>query len=614
MRRIILATTFAAVLPACETGSTTPVTSGFVPPGPVATPGVQAPVLHSISPALASVAMDVTITGSGFRADSEVLFGGVAATIVSISAGQIVVHPAAGSVDVNGAMPVVVRSAGIDSNALAFTLGQRGDAAPIAGVSARSVGSMATLPDGSAILADPTGGRLHRMDASGYVSAIADPAGELSSPARVAAGAGGTVLILDLGRASVLRFTPETGAFEAVSEMLPEWVDIAEAGSRVVALRADGSALDAVPPVTQPILLSSGCSNATHLSSAAGAFWVATQSGAICSIDSGTGESTIVQASWSIPGTVESLGTDGERLFIATGDAGTHAIYTLENGSVSSEVLGPMPSVVNGIAFAADHVVAGMGDGSVVLPLAENAGSRQMTASLDFASAVLGGSGRTWIATGYMPPQIVESLTDGRSRVVASGSTSDLWVSLTERDGELFVAEWFGGRILRIDPSTGSVTPVLEHGAEIRSFAAIPGGWLVSTPGSGVLARYDAQGARVASGDITAVPADAGQIAHTDGTVYIAAGAQVFGASANGGEAAPVADRAPVGATSVESLATDESGRFFAGESATGTIYEIHSNGASTLGLGSMVFDLSISGDGSVVVADMAAAPFRILP
>lgn len=603
----------AVVVAGCEGERTSPSKDGesWTAPLPPVRTLPTAPVVDGISPALASPAMTVRISGSGFGSEVSavsVSFGGVPAVPVSVSDDEIRVHPVAGgTIAEDGSVDVIVSVGGMPSNAMVMRLGAKGDVEVIETAPPETVGAVLALADGSTVVTDPIGGRLHHIAADGVVRAVADPQGLLQTPGAAVLAPDGAVLVFDPAALAIWRYEPAGGQLSAWREQTPGWTDGAWLGTRLYALAGSATTVDRIEEsgTVSATLSLTECSGATSIAALDGLLYVTVDS-SLCRIDPATGSQAEIALSGETAWLIDSLEA-GDGALLATGifTPGPAVARIETDGTVS--ITATPAGYVEAAAHSTAGLVVGLSDGNV---MRENRLLATRVRDLgDFREA----DGRYLVTGGSAVPFLAELWADGSYRVLATGEIPAMWTHV-EPDGDGFlIAVYDWGQVMRV-AADGSLSVVIDHSAigPVPSFVRTAEGEFLLTSYGPDIARYAADGTLLDAAYVHSEGAYAFGLVLVDQTVYAAAGDRLLEADALEGGAA-ISRTSPM--NGLLGIAADGEGRIYVSDgNDTGDIFRLEGDALVKVGHAGTATALSVSADGEILIANLSDLPTRMLP
>jgi hypothetical protein len=178
----------------------------------------------------------------------------------------------------------------------------------------------------------------------------------------------------------------------------------------------------------------------------------------------------------AVPLGAMTVSADGDRLVVSSSFAGAVEVWDPQQGQVVEHY--PMPVPLNAIRFQDDLAVADLGLGGVVWATTHQLILGQPNV---YVAAGLASGNRLWVAdwaTGIVWQVDFNGKTPLPAVPVASGLANPEGLAL-DLDGSLLVVEAGGGRLSRIDLTTGEVTTVAE-GLELGApgVAGMPPTWI----------------------------------------------------------------------------------------------------------------------------------------
>lgn len=601
----------ALAIAGCEgqSASSTRVSDPWSAPLPPSRSFPSGPQVDAVSPALASPAMIVRITGSGFDAgDVVVSFGGAASMPVSVSATEIVVHPAAGgALLADGSTAVVVSVGGFPSNAATMRIGASGDVTHIDTVPPESVGDVLSMADGSVLVTDPTAGHLHLISADGIVRAIPDPAALLQTPGNAALLPDGSALIFDETALAIWRYEPVSGTLSAWRTGTPGWTDGAWLGNRLFAITLGANTVDRIEAngtLAASVTLTS-CTNPTTIAAVGGELFIASGSD-LCTVSGTTGFQSQVALSGETVWLFESIRSADGALFstgiFTNGPAvarieidGTVAIVATPAGYPKAATVSPL------------GIVVGLIGGNVIVE------DRLIATRVRDLGAFRAAGAHYLVTGGYEVPFLAELWADGAYRVLATGTTPALWMHVEPDADGFLIAAYDQGLVIRVS-ADGSLSTVVDHSAigPVASFVRTNDGELLISSYGPDIARYDANGTLLDPSYVHSAGAAAFGLVLVDDAVYAASGDRVLEGNASEGGTAISRSWDVSG---LLGITADANGKIYVADgNGTGDVFRFEGVGLVKVGHAGAAISLDIDTDGAILVADLTDMPYRMLP
>lgn len=570
-----------------------------------------APQIDAVAPSFASPAMTVRISGSGFGTDAasvSVFFGGVEATPVSVTDGEITVHPVAGGDASDGWTDVTVAVDGTTSNAGSIRIGQAGDVERFETAPQESSSDVFARADGTVLLSDAVGGYLHRVDATGVVSAIADPDAQLVAPGRIVESAEGEILVFDEQAAAIWRVAED--GISPWMQGTPGWSDGATVGSSLYAITYGASAIEvAGEDVSIPL---STCAGATSIAAASGVLYV-TEGTTVCAVDPATGAETALSLHGEPIAWISALraGSGDELLAVGIFSSGPGVARMTLAGNVTMAVADPrgFPTTA---AVAGGELIVGLSDGNVVTTAAAGMG---LLAAPVRSIGDLRQDGDRYLVTGGLDlPFLAELWADGSYRILVTGTQPAMWTRAERHGDEYLIAAYDLGLVLRATAG-GEVDVAIDHSAlgPVASFVSTENGILVSSYGPDI-ALYTTDGTLVDAQYVHAEGAYAFGLDVVGSRIVAASGDRVVEADLwEGGNATT---RGIPGLSGILGVAGDANGRLYVSDgNGTGGILRMDGASIELVGTASgSAIGLAFADDGAILVADVTDVPYRMLP
>lgn len=333
-------------------------------------------------------------------------------------------------------------------------------------------------PDGYLYAPIPGQHKIVRIDVD--TGEMWDVVGGLNLPAAVKFDANGRLYVVDQPAGEVVRIDLASGERVVVAQLSPGLDNMAfdEEGRLFVSNADDGSVVEVLPngsgrPVSPGGMMAPAGVAVLPGDDGQDEVYVA-DLWSLREFNGQTGQASSVYRGPMFG--VNTVAPDGANLLVASWMG--NAVYFVDPAGAVLEARTDFFVPVNAIRFQGDLVVSEIGTGSVVR--SSSPGDRQVLATLALPLGLAATDDDLWVADWAMGT-VFQLVRDGIPVVIplASGLSSPEGLAIMA-DGSLLVVESGAGRVSRIDPATGAVTPLvdgLELGNPPISGAAVPPQW-----------------------------------------------------------------------------------------------------------------------------------------